>query len=131
MTELARRVRMSPPSVTERVRRLEDAGIISGYQAQIKPEALGYTVTAYIRIRPTAGQLPKVAKLLPSIKEIVTCDRVTGEDCFIAKAHLLDIAALEVLIDKLMPYAQTTTSIVQSSPVARRLPPLRLDGECA
>jgi Lrp/AsnC family transcriptional regulator, leucine-responsive regulatory protein len=115
---------MSSPSAAERLRRLEEAGVISGYKAQIDPEALGYGVTVYIRIRPMAGQVPRVAELLPSIKEVVMCDRITGEDCFIAKAHLPNIIDLETLIDKLMPYAQTNTSVVQSSPVALRLPPL-------
>lgn len=124
VAKLARRIGMSSPSAAERLRRLEDAGVISGYKAQIDPEALGYGVTVYIRVRPMAGQLPRVAELLPSIKEIVMCDRITGEDCFIAKAHLPNIIDLETLIDKLMPYAQTNTSVVQSSPVALRLPPL-------
>lgn len=124
LTKLARQVKMSSPSATERLRRLEDAGIITGYCAQLDPAALGYGVTVYIRIRPMPGQLPKVVTLLPGIEEIVMCDRITGEDCFLAKAHLATLGDLEPVLDKLAPYAQTNTSVVQSSPIAQRLPPL-------
>lgn len=86
-------------------------------------QALGLPLSAYIRIRPMPGQLAKVAALLNELDPIVECDRVTGEDCFVAKAHLRDIEALEVLIDRIIPYA-VTNSAIQSSPVKRRLPPL-------
>jgi len=128
IAELARTIGMSAPSVTERIRRLEEAGVISGYKAQVNPEALGYYISAYVRIRPMAGKLAKVVELLPQLKEIVFCDRVTGEDCFIARVHVTSMANLETLIDKLMPFAQTNTSIVQSSPVAQRLLPLMQNG---
>jgi Lrp/AsnC family leucine-responsive transcriptional regulator len=124
MADLAREVGLSAPSVTERVRKLEEAGIIQGYGAEVNPAALGLGLAAYIRIRPMPGQLRKVAELLAELDSIVECDRVTGEDCFIAKAHLRDVAALETLIDRIIPYAMTNTSIIQSSPVKRRLPPL-------
>jgi Lrp/AsnC family leucine-responsive transcriptional regulator len=70
------------------------------------------------------GQLRKVAEVLNGLEAIVECDRVTGEDCFIAKAHLRSVKDLEIVIDKIIPYAMTNTSIIQSSPVERRLPPL-------
>jgi Lrp/AsnC family leucine-responsive transcriptional regulator len=124
MADLAREVGLSAPSVTERVRKLEEAGIIQGYGAEVSPAALGLGLAAYIRIRPMPGQLRRVAELLGELDAIVECDRVTGEDCFVAKAHLRDVAALETLIDKIIPYAMTNTSIIQSSPVKRRLPPL-------
>src|SRR3546814_2997269 len=81
-------------------------------------------ISAYIRIRPMPGQLRRVAELLNGLDAIVECDRVTGEDCFVAKAHLRDVAALEALIDKIIPYAETNSAIIQSSPVKRRLTPL-------
>jgi Lrp/AsnC family leucine-responsive transcriptional regulator len=124
MAELARKAGLSAPSVTERVRRLEEAGIVTGYAARIDPAALGLPLAAYIRIRPMPGQLEKVAELLNRIDAIVECDRVTGEDCFIAKAHVDSMRALEAVIDRIIPFAMTNTSIIQSSPVARRLPPL-------
>lgn len=122
--ELARRVGLSAPSTTERVKRLEEAGVIQGYAAQINPVELGLSLSVYLRIRPVPGQLATVTELLRQISQIVECDRVTGEDCFIARAHLRSVAELEALIDKIAPYAATNTSLVQSSPVKRRLPPL-------
>lgn len=124
MANLARMVGLSAPSVTERVRRLEDAGVVRGYGARVNPAALGLPLSAYIRIRPIPGQLRKVAEVLSGLDAIVECDRVTGEDCFIAKAHLRSVEDLETVIDKIIPYAMTNTSIIQSSPVERRLPPL-------
>lgn len=123
---LARMVGLSPPSVSERIRRLEEAGVIEGYTIRIDPRALGLPLAAWLRIRPVPGQLPKVTEILQNLPEIVECDRVTGEDCFIARACVGSVEELERLIDKVMPFAMTNTSIIQSSPVERRLPPLRL-----
>jgi len=122
--ELARLVRMSPPSVAERMRRLEEAGVITGYHAAIAPDALGLPLTALLRIRPVPGEMRRVMEILQSIPEITRCDRVTGEDCFIARAHVASVGDLEGVIDRLVPYAMTNTSIVQSSPVSERLPPI-------
>jgi Lrp/AsnC family leucine-responsive transcriptional regulator len=122
--ELARRVGLSPPSVAERVKRLEENGVIEGYAAQINPAALGYALSAYLRIRPVPGELAKVAAILADIPAIVECDRVTGDDCFIARAHLRSVEELEQVIDRIIPFAMTNTAIIQSSPVARRLPPV-------
>ncbi len=124
MAELARKAGLSAPSVTERVRRLEEAGIVTGYIAAIDPAALGLPLAAYVRVRPMPGQLEKVAEVLNGLEAIVECDRVTGEDCFIAKAHVRSMQELEKVIDQIIPFAMTNTSIIQSSPVKRRLPPL-------
>jgi len=120
--DLARLVKLSPQSTADRIRRMEDLGVIMGYAAKLNPAALGLAVAAYIRIRPAMGELPRVADLVASIPEIVECDRVTGEDCFIAKVFVPSVTDLERVLDKLLPYAQTNTSIVQSSPVKRRQP---------
>lgn len=122
--ELARRVGLSAPSVAERVRRMEEAGVIEGYAARISPEALGLPLAAWLRIRPVPGKLQRVADVVRGLPDIVECDRVTGEDCYIARAHVRSIGDLEQLIDRIAPYATTNTSIIQSSPVERRLPPL-------
>jgi Lrp/AsnC family transcriptional regulator, leucine-responsive regulatory protein len=124
MADLARAVGLSPPSATERVRRLEEAGVIRGYAAVVDPAALGLSLAAYTRIRPLPGLLGKVAEVLLGLSAIVECDRVTGEDCFVAKAHVRSVAELEALIDEIIPYAMTNTSIIQSSPVRPRLPSL-------
>lgn len=122
--DLARLVGMSAPSVAERVRRLEEAGVIEGYATRISPAALGLGLSAWLRIRPVPGELARVAEIIRGLPEIVQCDRVTGEDCFIARAHVRSVADLERLIDAIMPYAMTNTSIIQSSPVPARLPPI-------
>jgi Lrp/AsnC family leucine-responsive transcriptional regulator len=122
--EVARKVGLSPPSVAERIRRLEEAGVITGYTATIDPRALGLELTAWLRIRPMPGQFHKVATILNKLPAVVECDRITGEDCFIARAHVKSVSELEGLIDEIIPYAMTNTSLVQSSPVARRLPPI-------
>ena len=120
LAELGRRVGLSSPAVAERLQRLEQAGVIRGYRAEVDPAALGYTLSAVIRIRPAPRQLPKVAELARSTPEVVECHRITGEDCFIMRAHLRDVHHLEEVIDQFVVYGQTTTSIVQSSPVPRR-----------
>ncbi len=125
IAELARTVELSPPSVSERIKRLEEAGVIEGYTLRINPKALGLPLAAWLRIRPVPGQFHKVAEILQRLPEIVECDRITGEDCFIARAHVRSLDDLEKLIDQVIPYAMTNTSIIQSSPVKRRLPPIR------
>lgn len=120
MSELGRRVGMSSPAVTERVRRMEEAGIIVGYRLELDPAALGLPVAAYIRVRPSPGQLPKIAELARQIVEVVECHRVTGEDCFVIKVHLPAIDQLDCILDRFLLYGMTTTSIIQSSPVPVR-----------
>ena len=110
--------------MTERVRRLEEAGVIKGYMAVVEPRALGLPIAAWLRIRPVPGELTRVADILDGLDAIVECDRITGEDCFLARAHVPSVEALESLIDAIIPYAMTNTSIVQSSPVPQRLPPI-------
>ena len=127
MSELARRVGMSSPAVTERLRQLEDTGVIRGYRVDVNPAALGLPIAAYIRIRPNPGQLSKIAELARRTPQIEECHRVTGEDCFILKAHIPAIDQLDRILDIFLAYGATTTSIIQSSPVEPR--PLPLPGE--
>ena len=122
--DLARLIGSSPQSTSDRVRRLEDVGVITGFTVRLDPSALELGIGAYIRIRPAMGELQRVAGLVAAIPEIIECDRVTGEDCFVAKVFVSRIDDLERVIDKLLPYAQTNTSIIQSSPVQRRQPQL-------
>lgn len=124
MSALARRVKMSAPAVTERVKRLEDAGVIAGYRLEVDPNALGVPIVAYVRIRPAPGQLLRIADLAQRSPEVVECHRVTGEDCFLLKVHAPKIDQLEEILDRFLAFGQTTTSIVQSSPVPLRHLPL-------
>ena len=124
MSELARRVGRSAPAVTERVQRLERAGVIAGYRLDIEPAALGLPVTAFARIRPAPGQLPRVAKLAAGLPQVTECYRMTGEDCFLVKLHAATVGALEEVLDKFLVHGNTTTSIVVSTPVPARPLPL-------
>ena len=120
LAELGRRVGLSSPAVADRLARLEEDGVIRGYRAEIDPRALGYSLSVVIRIRPAPRELRKVADVAVDTPEIVQCDRVTGEDCYVMRAHVRDVEHLEEVIDRFTPYGQTTTSIIQSSPVPPR-----------
>jgi Lrp/AsnC family leucine-responsive transcriptional regulator len=120
MSELARRVGMSAPAVTERVQRLEAAGVIVGYRMEVDPAALGMPVTALVRVRPGPGQLPKIAQAARDTPQVVECHRITGEDCFFLKVHAPSIPELEEILDQFLLFGQTTTSIVVSTPVPAR-----------
>lgn len=124
MAELARRIGMSAPATTERVQRLQQAGVIVGYHLDIDPAAVGLPVTAFTRIRPMPGSLPKIAELAAELPQVTECYRVTGEDCFIIKLHAPAIDQLEAALDRFLIYGNTTTSIVVSTPVPRRPIPL-------
>jgi Lrp/AsnC family leucine-responsive transcriptional regulator len=121
--ELGRRVSLSAPAVTERVRRLEQLGVITGYRAEIDPRALGYALTAIVRVKPAVRQLSKIAELAADIPQIEECLRITGEDCFYMKLHLASIEELPSVLDRFLLYGETTTSIVNATPVPRRDPP--------
>jgi Lrp/AsnC family transcriptional regulator, leucine-responsive regulatory protein len=123
-SELARRVGMSAPAVRERVLRLEEAGVIRGWRLELDPAALGYPVCAFVRVRPAPGQLPKVVELARALPQVMECHRVTGEDCFVLKVHLAGLDQLDAMLDQFLTHGQTTTSIVQSTPVPPRGLPL-------
>jgi Lrp/AsnC family transcriptional regulator, leucine-responsive regulatory protein len=120
LAELGRRVGLSAPAVAERLARLEDDGTIRGYRAEVDPRALGYSLSVVIRVRPAPRELKKVADLAVRTPEVVECHRITGEDCYFMKAHVRDVTHMEEVIDLFAVYGQTTTSIVQSSPVPLR-----------
>jgi Lrp/AsnC family transcriptional regulator, leucine-responsive regulatory protein len=124
LAELGRRVSLSPPAVAERVGRLERAGVITGYHAAIDPRALGYQLTAIVRVKPAARQLPRIPELAAAIPEISECLRITGEDCFFLKVHLRSIDELSPLLDRFLRYGSTTTSIVNDAPIPGRQPPI-------
>lgn len=124
LAELGRRVGLSSPAVADRLRRLEQDDVITGYHAALNPRALGYGLTAVLRVRPAPGQLRRVADTAREAGEVVECRRVTGEDCYVMTAHVRDVEHLEEVIDRFAAHGQTTTSIVQSSPVPMRGVPL-------
>lgn len=124
ISELARRIGMSAPAVRERVQRLEEAGVIKGYRLEIDNRALGYAISAFVRIRPTPGMLPRIIALAQRLPQVTECYRITGEDCFILKIHLDSLDNLDRILDQFLAFGQTTTSLIQSVPVSPRALPL-------
>jgi Lrp/AsnC family transcriptional regulator, leucine-responsive regulatory protein len=128
ISELARQVDLSAPTVRERLQRLADTGVIRRWWMEIDPRALGYPICVYIRVRPMPGQLNKIAGLANDLPQVVEAHRVTGEDCFIIKAYIKALENLDQLLDRFLAFGQTTTSIVQSSPVPQRGLPVPVVG---
>ena len=123
--ELARRVGMSAPAVRERLTRLQETGVIRGYRLDIDPAAIGLPITAWVRVRPGPGQLTRIAELAGQTPQVSECHRISGEDCFLLKVHVPEIAALEAVLDQFLRHGQTTSSFVVSTPVPPRIPSLR------
>jgi len=124
ISELARKVGMSAPATRERIRRLEEGQLIKGYRLDLDPRALGFAVAAFVRIRPMPGKLPKISELAQRMPQVTECHRVTGEDCFILKIHFESLDGLDRILDQFLAFGQTTTSLVQSTPVPPRGLPL-------
>lgn len=127
---LARVVSLSAPAVRDRVRRLEESGVIRGYRLDIDPAAIGLGMSAWVRVRPGPGQLSKIADLAAELAQVSECHRISGEDCFLMRVHVASIEDLAPLLDRFLLFGQTTSSLVVSSPVPPRavLPSLDLSG---
>jgi Lrp/AsnC family leucine-responsive transcriptional regulator len=126
MSALARQVGMSAPAVTERVQRLEQAGVIKGYALLVDPAALGYPVTVFVRVRITTGRLDRFSAYLATVPEVVEGYRITGEDCYLLKVHIPSLDDLAELLDRFLMHGSTTSSVVVGTPVPAR--PLPLPG---
>ena len=120
MSALARRVGMSPPAVAERVQGVERAGGFAGDRVDVDPAALGLPVTAFARVRPSAGQLARVAELVASLPQVSECHRITGEDCLLVKVHAETVERLGDVLDRLQVHGQSVTSIVVGTLVPAR-----------
>ncbi len=118
--ELGRRVGLTLPAVAERVRKMEDAGIITGFRAEVDPAKIGLPITAFIRISVVGDVFGWVARSVVSMPEVLECHRGTGADSFTLKVVVESVQHLESLIDKLTPFGTTSTSIVLSTLVKKR-----------
>jgi Lrp/AsnC family leucine-responsive transcriptional regulator len=119
--ELGRRINLTTPAAIERVRKLEDAKIITGYRADIDTAKVGLPITAFIRMSISGVDYSHIIEVAEKSTEVLECHRGTGNDSFILKVAVGDVEHLQNLIDKLTPYGITTTSIVLSSPVKSRV----------
>jgi len=124
LKELAQAVGLSSPSAAERLRRLEDRGVVTLFTIDLDPAAIGYPLQAIVRVRPLPGQLHIVERIIQDTPEFIECDKVTGDDCFIARLVVRSMGELDSILDKVAERAETNTSMIKSSPVKRRLPPL-------
>ena len=124
LKQLAATVGLSSPSTSERLRRMEERGLIRGYTVDIEPRLLGQAVQAIVRIRPLPGRLSVVQRLIEEAPEIVECDKVTGEDCFVARLFVRSMEHLDSVVDRIAEEATTNTAIVKTQVIPRRLPPI-------
>jgi Lrp/AsnC family leucine-responsive transcriptional regulator len=119
LAEIGRRIHMSQPAVAERVRRMEAAGVIAGYHARVNPAALGYGITAFIRVSKRSHETP-VEVVAGQVPEIIECHSITGDDCSIVKVVAPSVAELEKVIVQLTRCGVTSTSLVLSSFIERK-----------
>lgn len=124
LADIGKDVGLTGPAVGERLRRMRDAGQISGFSANVNLRALGYSIQALVRIKPRSGQLQAVERMIVDQPRFMSCDRVTGDDCYVARLALRDIAELDTILLPFHDRAETNTSIVKSSIFDDRLPPL-------
>jgi len=124
LKELAAEIGLSSPSTAERLRRLEERGVIRAYTIDIEPRLLGHALQAMVRIRPLPGRLQAVQKLIEATPEITECDKVTGDDCFIARVFVRSMEHLDQVVDRIAEEATTNTSIVKGQLIKRRPPPI-------
>ncbi|MDA5557001.1 Lrp/AsnC family transcriptional regulator [Shimia sp. MMG029] len=121
--DLAEEAGVSAPTIRDRVQRLQDRGIIQRFAIEVSPKALGYSLEAVVRFRPLPGKRHLLQAQIETTERIVQCDKVTGEDGFVARVLLRDIAELDPLLETFGRLASTHTSIIKSSPVRMRPPP--------
>jgi len=126
VAELGRRVGLSSPAVADRLRRLEETGVLS-FRADVDPRALGYTISAIVRVSPQGREIPLIPEIARELPEVTECYRITGEDCFFIRIYLRSFDEMESLLDRFTPHGRTTTSIVHSAPVPLRPLPVNED----
>jgi Lrp/AsnC family leucine-responsive transcriptional regulator len=119
LAALGKRIGLSQPAMSERVRKLEDAGVIEGYGARVDLRAVGIGLQAIIRIQTSHAGIGKYIRLFEDMPEVLQADRVTGEDCFIVRCAIAEPMDLQRVVDALAAYGTVTTSLVLSTPVRK------------
>ena len=119
-SELGRRVGLTPPAVAERVHRMEEAGIITGYHAHVNPEKLGKPITVYIRVDAMDGDSKPLRRRVQDLAQVTECHSLTGTDDLLIKASFGSVHEMEQTLVEIASYGEITTSIVLSSPIAHR-----------
>jgi Lrp/AsnC family transcriptional regulator, leucine-responsive regulatory protein len=123
---LAAAVGLSSPSTSERLQRLKERGIIRAFTADISPEALGFHLQAIVRVRPMPGKLLEVQRCIEAMPEVIECDKVTGDDCYVLRIVLRSMDHLDPALQALSECAQTSSAIVKSQLIKRRAPKMML-----
>ena len=118
--ELGRRVGLSPPAVADRLRRLEADGVVTGYHAAVDPARLGRPVRAFLHLQVDRAHFPRAVAAVQAMDEVLTCHRTTGSSSLVMTVAVASVEALEVLIDKLLPFGEPVTQMILSTPIARR-----------
>ena len=124
LKELSQEVELSAPSVAERIRRLEQAGIIRSFTIDLDPKTLGYELEAIVRIKPMPGKVHSVQQLIIETPQITECNKVTGDDCFVATLHVRSMEDIDTILAKISEKASTSTALVKRKIFERRNPPL-------
>jgi Lrp/AsnC family leucine-responsive transcriptional regulator len=119
VTDLSRQIGLSTPAVADRLQKLEERNVIT-YRAEVNPRALGYALSAIVRVSPQSRNLHIIPQIARGIPEITECYRVTGEDCYFMRLYLRSVDDLEAILDRFTPHGRTTTSIVHSAPIPPR-----------
>jgi len=117
LSRIGKKVGLSAPAVTERIRKLEEAGIIKGYHARIAPEAVGRSVSAFINLTTDPSNYMSVKALAADMHQIASCHHISGDASFILHVQVADLSALESVVERLSPFGQTQTAIVLSTSV--------------
>ncbi len=124
LKDLSQKVNLSSPSTSERLRRLEEHNIILNYTLGLDQKAFGYNLQAIVRVKPVANMLDAVEKMIKDTPECIECDKITGDDCFLSRLSIRSMGQLDTIVDRWSEQAETYTSIVKTTPITRRFPPL-------
>ncbi|MHC1781809.1 MAG: Lrp/AsnC family transcriptional regulator [Anaerolineaceae bacterium] len=126
--EVGRAIGLTAPAISERVHKMEDAGIITGYHSAVDNTRAGLPIMVFVQLSLPPGRSRDVTVMIRGMPEVLECHHVTGQDCFVIKAAVPDMEGLQVLIEHLGHFGKTTTSVVLNAPVTRRtidLPAIR------